>query len=427
MIKRSFIGLTKPILKYEALDVRTPKPTIIQEPKKVSLFLDKTYGFKDSISFKIGDKVKTGQKLSFSENSDAYVISSVTGKISSIETLTGDYGKTFTSVSIDVDDNEEIDDQFKTLAAEPTLDNANNFLSGVPGKPSFKLFSDPEKPINTIIVNGIDRDLLVATNQYVVKSEIDAVKNGIRILKKITGIDNVFMAVPQNLTMDAIGSGAQVTTVDSEYPATLPAMMMQSILGQILPAGKSCEDMGVCFLTAEAVASIGTSFEEGRIPSTKTVTFVNKDGVKSLVSAKIGTPVRDILNAFGVTLNEKDRLILGGPMTGATLYSEDFPVLADTDAIMVQDRDNIPFVSDYPCINCGECVRACPANVPVNMLVRFLEAGQYEEAADQYDLYSCIECGLCSYVCVSKMPVFHYIKLAKYELGRTTTAEATNA
>jgi electron transport complex protein RnfC len=268
---------------------------------------------------------------------------------------------------------------------------------------------------------------LVATNQYVVKSEIDAVKNGIRILKKITGIDNILIAVPHNLTMDVIGSGAQVTTVDSEYPATLPAMMMQSILGQILPAGQSCEDMGVCFLTAEAVASIGTAFEEGRIPSTKTVTFVNKDGVKSLVSAKIGTPVRDILNTFGVTLNEKDRLILGGPMTGATLYSEDFPVLADTDAIMVQDRDNIPFVSDYPCINCGECVRACPANVPVNMLVRFLEAGQYEEAADQYDLYSCIECGLCSYVCVSKMPVFHYIKLAKYELGRTTTAEATNA
>ena len=427
MIKRSFIGLTKPMLKYEVLDVKTPEPTMIQEPKKVSLFLDKTYGFKDTILLKIGDTVKTGQKLSISENSDACVISTVTGKISSIETLAGDYGKTFTSVSIEVDVNEEIDDQFKTLAVEPSLDTADNFLSGVPGKPSFKIFSNPEKPITTIIVNGIDRDLLVGTNQYVIKSNINAVKNGVRILKKITGIDNILIAVPQNLTQDAIGGGAQVVTVASEYPATLPAMMMQSILGQVLPAGQSCEDMGVCFLSAEAVASIGTAFEEGRIPSTKTVTFINKDGVKSLVSAKIGTPIRNIINAFGATLNEKDRLISGGPMTGATLYSEDYPVLADTDAIMLQDRDNIPIVSDYPCINCGECVRACPANVPVNMLVRFLEVGQYEEAADQYDLYSCIECGLCSYVCVSKMPVFHYIKLAKYELGRTTSAEATNA
>jgi len=63
----------------------------------------------------------------------------------------------------------------------------------------------------------------------------------------------------------------------------------------------------------------------------------------------------------------------------------------------------------------------------VNMLVRFLEAGQYEAAADEYDLYSCIECGLCSYVCVSRMPVYHYIKLGKYELDRISKAEATNA
>jgi len=63
----------------------------------------------------------------------------------------------------------------------------------------------------------------------------------------------------------------------------------------------------------------------------------------------------------------------------------------------------------------------------VNMLVRFLEANQYEEAADNYDLYSCIECGLCSYVCVSKIPIFQYIKLAKYELERAKTLETTDA
>ena len=71
-------------------------------------------------------------------------------------------------------------------------------------------------------------------------------------------------------------------------------------------------------------------------------------------------------------------------------------------------------------------MRICPANVPVNLLVRFLEAGQYEEAADNYDLYSCIDCGLCSYVCVSKIPIFQYIRLAKYELDRAKTAEATD-
>jgi electron transport complex protein RnfC len=60
------------------------------------------------------------------------------------------------------------------------------------------------------------------------------------------------------------------------------------------------------------------------------------------------------------------------------------------------------------------------------MLVRFLEAGQYEAGADQYDLYSCIGCGLCSFVCVSKIPIFQFIRLAKYELERMKAAEAEN-
>ncbi len=71
-------------------------------------------------------------------------------------------------------------------------------------------------------------------------------------------------------------------------------------------------------------------------------------------------------------------------------------------------------------------MRTCPAKIQVNLLVRFLEAGQYEEAADNNDLYSCVECGLCSFVCVSMIPIYQYIKLAKYELERAQTAEAAN-
>ena len=427
MIKQSFIGLTKPRIEYEVFDAEQPEPLLIPASEKVTFFLEKSNVRNDSILFNIGDKVKTGQKLSYSTDTDTYVIASVTGTISSISAFAGDYGKSYTAISVDVDDNEEFDDQFAELAANPSLDTARNFLSGMPGNPSFQAFSETAESMHTIIICGVDRDLLITTNQYAVKTHIKAIKNGIEILKQITGVDNILMAVPQHLMQDATAGEVQVVTVESEYPATLPHLMMQSLLDQVVPAGQNCEDLGVCFLSAEAVASIGKAFDEGRIPVTKTLTFVNKNGAKSLISARIGTPISEILNTYDVSLHEKDRLIVGGPLTGSAAYSADYPVQADTDAIIVQDSENLDLVSDYPCINCGDCVRICPANVPINILVRLLEAGQYEEAADQYDLYSCIDCGLCSYVCVSKMPVFHYIKLAKYELGRMHAAEAMNA
>jgi electron transport complex protein RnfC len=63
-------------------------------------------------------------------------------------------------------------------------------------------------------------------------------------------------------------------------------------------------------------------------------------------------------------------------------------------------------------------VNICPVNVPVNMLIRVLENGFFEEAAKEYDLLSCVECGLCSYVCIARIPIFHYIMLGKHELSK---------
>ncbi len=113
-------------------------------------------------------------------------------------------------------------------------------------------------------------------------------------------------------------------------------------------------------------------------------------------------------------------------MRGKSIYTEDMPVSYDTDAIIIQDRDQISINADIHCVNCGECVRACPAKIPVNMLIRFLENSLYEEAAREYDLLSCVECGICSYVCVARIPVFHYIMLGKYEYERLKHREALN-
>lgn len=427
MIKRSFIGLLKPRLEYESIE-DTPSLKQIPTSKEITLLSNCPFD-KKKLLFKKKAPVKTGQKLLLYKESDEYIVSSVTGKVSSISSYTGDFGRSYTAITIEVADEEEIDDQFKSAAGgsqDATLESVKNYLAFAPGTPPIKLFFDKGKPINTIVVCCADSDLLITTNRYIVKSDIDAVKNGISILKRITGVNDIIMVASQSQMHEVSATGEKVNQVNDTYPSTLPHLIMKDVLGKVVPAGENPEDVGVCFISAEAVASIGNAFNSGRIPVTKILTLVKKDGSKSLVSARIGTPASDIFKAFNITLNENDRIIFGGPMTGSSIYSEDHPVQPDTDAIIVQDKDDIPVISDYPCTNCGDCIRVCPANIQINLLVRFLEARLYEEAADQYDLYSCIECGLCSYVCVSGMPIFQYIRAAKYELGRANTAEATN-
>ncbi|MGA8179206.1 MAG: 4Fe-4S dicluster domain-containing protein [Desulfobacterales bacterium] len=431
MIKRSFIGLIKPRMMYQAIELTSPEAEKMPVPKQVTLLLNEPYdsfGRKQSVQLKKGDPVKTGQKLAPYEDSDAYVVSSVTGTISALSAFIGDFGRSYTAISIDAGENEEIDEQFSGLAKDPTLETVKNFLAFIPGNlPKILLSPDQlSTPIETIVICGVDRDLLITANQHTVAKESKSVKRGVQILKKVTGIENIIITSPENLMQDAGLSGAEVRVVNSAYPASLPHLIMRDLLGQVVPAGKSCEDLGVAFISAEAVASLGRAFNEGRIPVYKRFNLVKKDGASALVSARIGTPIRDIFSTFDISAGEKDRIIFGGPMTGEAIYSEDHPIQPDTDAVMIQDHKSLALVSDYPCINCSECIPICPAKIPVNMLVRFLEVGKYQEAVDEYDLYSCIECGLCSFVCVSRIPILQYIKLAKYELGRISRAEETN-
>jgi len=422
MIKRPFFGLGKPNLKYPVVeDQEQDTVKEIPVPGRVTLFLADPYEISEDISVKVGDKVKIGQKLKLKEDDIAYVISSVTGTIAGISKYDGYLGKNYRTISIDTADKEKSDGQRLVLG------NAGEFLGCLPGKPDFASFLDTQPTLNTIIINGADKDLLVGINQLIVKTEFESLKSGIEYLRESTGVSKIMMAVCPEVSSQAEKTGADVKVIKSVYPNILPEIIVKNILGTVVPVGKSCEEMGIGFINAEAVLAIADAITKGQIPVNKMLTVIKKDYSTVNVSARIGTHIKEILDALNIEMQHGDRLVLGGPMMGHAIYSEDVPVSWDTDAIMLQDKNQIILNSDSQCINCGECVRACPAKVPVNMLIRVLENGLYEEAAKEYDLLSCIECGFCTYVCTARIPIFHYIMLGKYEFARIESMEESNA
>jgi electron transport complex protein RnfC len=307
---------------------------------------------------------------------------------------------------------------------EPGFDVARQYLGSIPGKADFSSLLKSQPPVNTLVVTGVDRDLLVLTNQRAVLSE--GLTEGIGYLKKVSRCGRVVLAVSAGFSSVDI-SGVDIVPVSAVYPGSLPAMIARDVLGDGYISGRSFQELGIGFLGAEAVLSLSGLFDRGEFPVDKLITVIGKDGVSKLVKARIGTSVKDILDIVGIETADGDRVIFGGPMTGEAIYSEGMPILADTDAILVQDRSEVVLSEDVQCVNCGECVRICPVGVPVNMLVRVLGRSMYEDAAEQYDLHSCIECGLCSYVCIARIPVFHHIMLGKQEFFRLKNLEGTHA
>ncbi|MGK7297115.1 MAG: electron transport complex subunit RsxC [Candidatus Wenzhouxiangella sp. M2_3B_020] len=279
--------------------------------------------------------------------------------------------------------------------------------------------------VHTLILNGSECEPYISCDEMLMRNRAEAIVEGGLILAQAIGAKSVVIAIEDQMgaVRESLQGGmeacdpdrrcrvVQVTTI---YPEGGEKQLIQVLTGAEVPHDGLPQDLGVACLNVGTAAAARDAIVYGTplIERIVTVSGPAIDNPRNLI-ALLGTPVADLVEAAGGFVGAVDRLVLGGPMSGIPLASDRVPVTKGTNCILaLRPEDTERRQPVMPCINCGECVRVCPASLLPQELYNYIRADDYDEAAG-LDLFDCIECGCCAHVCPSHLPLVDYYRHGK--------------
>jgi electron transport complex protein RnfC len=117
---------------------------------------------------------------------------------------------------------------------------------------------------------------------------------------------------------------------------------------------------------------------------------------------KIGTNLRELVDAAGGFISEPEKVVSGGPMMGQALFSLDVPVIKSSSALLTIATDKAAKMKTASCIRCGRCVEACPSRIVPQKLFECSQRFD-DEGFVKLNGMECCDCGCCTYVCPAKL------------------------
>lgn len=324
-------------------------------------------------------------------------------------------------------------DDWSRRSPETIVDHLHRMgLAGLGGAmfPSAAKLRGDWARLHTVILNGAECEPWIACDEMLMRERARDVVEGGLVLARAAGARQVVIAiedrmgaVEEKLREARSELDAEVTVrirkVFTVYPEGGERQIIQALTGREVPFDGLPQDLGVVVHNVGTAAAARDAVVEGR-PLIERVVTVTGPGIRAPrnLLALIGTPFSHLVETAGGYEAEVTRLILGGPMSGTALASDEIPVTKGSNCVLALTRlETSPTQPVMPCINCGECVRVCPARLLPQTLFKLVEAANYDGAAD-YDLADCIECGCCAAVCPSHIPLVDFYKHGKDELAR---------
>lgn len=279
-----------------------------------------------------------------------------------------------------------------------------------------------DKPINMILVNGIECEPYITADHRLMLEYPYRVCEGLLYAMQAFGCKHAKICIKskykdikrvyKQVLKEYEGSGIELCCVGNYYPQGWEVEMIKNATGIQLKPGELPSNRGILNFNVSTMVGIYKAIKYNMAVNKRFIT-VTGDGINypKNFRVRVGTSIKDLIPLCGGYKDpEKEKVfIIGGPMMGVSVPSDDIIVTKTVTSIIVLNKTEY---KEEPCVRCGSCVLSCPVHLePVQIMnaVKTLDKPRIK----MLNPLRCIECGLCSYTCTSKIPVTDYIRKAK--------------
>ena len=367
------------------------QPIITAEvPAKAVILLGQHIGAPAKPIVAKGDVVKVGTRIAEPAGFvSAAIHSSVSGKVAKIDTIVDASGYAKPAIFIDVEGDEW----------EETIDRSSTLVKEC-------------------------EPYLTADHQLMLE-HAEEIMVGVSILMKAVKVNKAFIGIENNKP-DAIElmtkvassyAGIEVVPLKVKYPQggekqLIDAITKRQVASGALPisTGAVVQNVGTAFAVYEAVQKNKPLFE-------RVITVTGKSVAKpSNFLARIGTPMKQLIDACGGLPEDTGKVIGGGPMMGKALVNIEVPTAKGSSGILIMNQKEAKRGEAQTCIRCAKCVSACPMGLEPYLLGALSENGDFE-TMEKERIMDCIECGSCQFTCPANRPLLDYCRLGKGKVG----------
>ncbi len=412
---------------------------VLPVPKTVTIPISQHIGAPATVVVKKNDEVKVGQVIAKSSGFvSANIHSSVSGKVTKVDSIMDSSGYRRQSVVIQVEGDEWEESIIKDGGVKRDFDFTSEEIirkvgeAGIVGLggatfPSQVKLSVPKgMTAEVLIINGVECEPYLTSDHRLMLEKAEEMLVGVKILMKALKVEKAIIGIENN-KKDAIEllekvskefDGIAVQALKVMYPQGGEKQLIKALINREVPSG------GLPIAVGAVVHNVGTAFAvyeavQKNKPLFERVVTVTGKSVKKPANfmVRIGTSVNELIEAAGGLPEDTGKVISGGPMMGKALNTTDVPVTKGTSGILILPEGESRRGKVMDCIRCSKCVGVCPMGLEPYLLMPLVEKAIYDRA-EKEKVMDCIECGSCSYTCPSFRPLLDYIRLGKAEVGK---------